>query len=79
MREDYATKARRLLGEARLTIRRVDGRIISAQCRGDSGQVYDVGHDATEGTWYCNCDARGRCSHLQALMWVTVSNPRTAP
>jgi hypothetical protein len=39
MRENYAAKARRLLGEARLTIRRVDGRTISAECRGDSGQV----------------------------------------
>ena len=76
MRENYAAKARRLLGEARLTIRRVDDRTITAECRGDSGQVYNLGYDAVGRTWwYCTCEARGRCSHLQALMWVTVVNP----
>ena len=77
MREDYAAKARRLLGEARLTIRRVDGSTILAEVRGDSGEVYRVGDDPTEGSWYCSCPAKGRCSHLQSLMWVTVSNPRS--
>ena len=44
LREDYAAKARRLLGEARLMVRRVDGGVIVAECRGDSGEVYSVGH-----------------------------------
>jgi hypothetical protein len=70
MRENYAAKARRLLGEARLTVRRVDGEEIAASCRGDSGEVYSVGHG--QGEWYCTCPAKGRCSHLQSLMWVTV-------
>ena len=77
MRENYYAKAKRLLGEGRLTVRRVDGQTISASCRGDSGEVYDVGHDPTQSTWYCTCEARGRCSHVQSLMLVTIANPRS--
>ena len=71
MRENYYVKAQRLLGEGRLTVRRVDGQTISASCRGDSGELYNVGHD---GSWYCTCEAKGRCSHMQAAMLVTITN-----
>ena len=70
MRENYLVKARRLLGEGRLVLQRVSGSAIQATCRGDSGEVYDVGHEP--GQWFCSCPALGRCSHLQALMLVTV-------
>ena len=78
MRENYYLKAKRLLGEGRLTVRRVEGSTVSASCRGDSGEVYDVGHDPSQGTWYCTCEAKGRCSHMQATMLVTIANPRPA-
>jgi hypothetical protein len=67
-RENYYRKAQRLLGEGRLEIHRLDPNRIVAVCRGDSGEKYDVGYGSA--AWFCNCDARGRCSHLQALMLV---------
>lgn len=69
-RENYLDKARRLLGEGRLTVHAVDGRQIRARCRGDSGEDYTVNY--SRGGWSCDCEALGRCSHLQALMLVTV-------
>ena len=44
---------------------------VKAQCRGDSG-VYDLGRDPRNGEWRCTCQARGNCSHLQALKLVVV-------
>jgi uncharacterized Zn finger protein len=70
-RESVPAKARRLLAEARLTIRRVDGPVIAAECRGDSASVYRLGYD--RGRWYCGCPAVGRCSHVAALMLVTLT------
>lgn len=66
-------KARRLLIEARLTVDEVSphGRIV-ATCRGDSGEVYRLGHDARKREWRCTCPARTTCSHLKALQLVTV-------
>lgn len=68
MRENAAVKARRLLGEGRLLITRVDGREVDAICRGDSGEFYSVSH--RPGHWACTCPALTRCSHMQALMLV---------
>jgi hypothetical protein len=69
-REDFRTKAQRLLGEGRLTVQAVTGKEIRVTCRGDSGEVYRVGY--SRGGWSCDCAALGRCSHLQALMLVTI-------
>ena len=58
-------KAARLLAEQRvrlvppLTLSRVE-----AQVRGDSGD-YTVALD--KGGWFCDCEARGTCSHLYAV------------
>jgi uncharacterized Zn finger protein len=72
MRENAATKGRRLLVEGRLIVERVEGGLIAATCRGDSGAIYRLGYDPRSGEWRCTCPARGRCSHLVALMLVTV-------
>ena len=69
MRESAALKARRYIVEARLTINHVDGRNVSAHCRGDAA-IYTLGHDGQ--SWHCDCPARGRCSHLLALGLVVV-------
>lgn len=74
-REAAATKARRLLPEGRLMIRRVDPDtgLVWAQCRGDSGEIYDLGHDPTKNEWRCTCaELKGECSHLKALKLVVV-------
>ena len=67
------TKGRLLLTEARLVVSCVDGDLITASCRGDSGEVYTLGHDPQRGRWYCTCqEMKGRCSHLVALQLVTI-------
>lgn len=72
-RESAADKGRRLLVEGRLIIVRVDSTgYIHAQCRGDSGEVYDLGFDPENTQWRCTCKARGTCSHLVALQLVTI-------
>jgi uncharacterized Zn finger protein len=70
MRENYRAKAIRYLSEGRLTVRRADPHAITATCRGDSAEIYRLGY--ADGDWYCNCPAIGRCSHMQALMLVSV-------
>lgn len=70
MSENVAAKGRRLLTEGRLIVEHVSHERVSASCRGDSGAVYRVGHDGN--SWACTCEAKGRCSHLVALMLVTV-------
>jgi hypothetical protein len=72
-----AEKARRLLPEGRLMIKQVDPEIgsglVVAECRGDSGEVYSLGHDPTKDEWRCTCrEMKGNCSHLQALKLVVV-------
>lgn len=74
-RENAASKSRRLLGEGRLIVERVDKDLVRATCRG-SGAVYDVGWTLELG-WSCSCPAIGRCSHLLALQAVTVRNQTT--
>lgn len=69
-RESAQVKARRLVGEGRLTLLNIGRALIVAECKGDSGEVYRLGYAPSSG-WMCDCTARGRCSHLQALMLVT--------
>lgn len=72
--ERASDKARRLLQEGRVMVRNVDPvrDYVYAQCRGDSGEVYDMGYDPLKKQWRCTCAARGECSHLQALKLVVV-------
>jgi hypothetical protein len=71
-RETVETKAARLLGDGRLTVLRVNGDRIAAECLGDTG-TYRLGHDpARPGGWWCSCPARRWCAHLDALARVTV-------
>jgi uncharacterized Zn finger protein len=64
MRENAATKARRLLTEGRVTIVHVDEGGVAALVRGDTAMTYRVTHAG--GEWRCACPARTRCSHVQA-------------
>jgi len=80
--ETKAQKALRYVSERRLTVEVVGDParpgLIVASCRGDSGEVYRLGHDprATGGGWRCTCEAsakfRRECSHLIALKLVVV-------
>jgi uncharacterized Zn finger protein len=69
-RESAAVKGRRYLVEGRLTVERVERDLVVGSCRGDSGEKYTVGFDGRD--WHCSCPAHTRCSHLVALMLVTV-------
>ena len=77
-RESAADKGRRLLAEGRLTVLHVSDSTVErapivAKCRGDSGEVYDLGYDASKDQWRCTCvEMKGKCSHLVALQLVTV-------
>jgi hypothetical protein len=73
-RENVEDKGRRYLAEARLTVTKVDGDVVLAECRG-AGQVHQCGHQPRRG-WHCSCPARGICSHLTALQLVTVRRQR---
>lgn len=90
-REDYLTKARRLLSEGRVTIRRVGAptsatpgggarsyATVVAEVRGDSAERYSVTY-APRGGWACSCPARSRCSHEQAVMLCTLPSAVIAP
>jgi uncharacterized Zn finger protein len=70
-REDAATKARRLLGEGRVTIRTLEQDLIVARVRGDSAREHEVTWEPSG--WACPCDALSRlCSHTQAVMLVVL-------
>ena len=71
-RNDARHKAMRLLVSGRLRVLRVEGRLVVAECRGDSGGTYKLGHDPRKSQWRCTCPARTDCSHLRAL-WAVVS------
>lgn len=71
-RENARDRGRRMLAEARLVLRRVDETQILAICRGDSGQVHELGYHP-RGGWWCSCEARTQCGHLYALQLVTVA------
>jgi uncharacterized Zn finger protein len=64
-------KGARLLTSGRLRVVKVDGNLIVAECRGDSGEVYKLGHDRRRMQYRCTCPARGPCAHLTALWLVT--------
>lgn len=67
--EDVLSKARRYLGEGRLTITAVNAAEIRAVCRGD-GRHHHLGYNYIDG-WHCDCPARVTCCHLVALRHVT--------
>lgn len=69
-RENVREKSERLLTTGRLRVIKVDGDTILAECRGDSGEVYELGH--VDEVWRCSCPARTACSHLHAL-WAVVA------
>jgi hypothetical protein len=73
-RESVDVKGRRLLAEGRLQVTRVDSdaRLITAKCKGDSAEIYDLGFRGDQNRWGCTCEARGNCAHLVALKLVTV-------
>jgi uncharacterized Zn finger protein len=71
MREDAATKARRLLSEGRVTLRSLVDVEIRADVRGDSARVYSVRWSPAG--WECPCDAMAaRCSHVHAVQLITL-------
>lgn len=75
-REGHEAKGKRYLGEARLTVTKVQGYDVGAVCRG-SGAFYRLGHRPGAG-WWCSCPARSRCAHLYALqLVVTVDRERS--
>lgn len=72
MREPARDRGRRLVAEARLVLRRVDETEILALCRGDSGEMHELGYHP-RGGWWCSCEARTQCAHLYALQLVTIA------
>lgn len=73
-REDASAKARRLLAEGRVTVRRLADDAIEANVHGDSARVYHVCWSPR--CWDCGCDAASiRCSHVRAVQLV-VLEPR---
>ena len=77
MREDAASKARRLLAEGRVTMRVITTDEIVAEVRGDSARTHSTGWDP--GGWYCDCDARSRCSHVRAVQLVVLEPTGRTP
>lgn len=70
-RETVEEKAHRYLTEGRLVLTRVFGDHVNAVCQGETG-TYDLGYAPSRG-WWCSCPVRtDRCSHLTALMLVTI-------
>jgi uncharacterized Zn finger protein len=69
MREIIEDKAARLLTTGSVWIKWTSPENVCAVVRGDTG-VYDV--DLHGGRWSCSCEARVECSHLMAVMLVTV-------
>lgn len=66
-RESVDTKARRYLGEARLTILRAGKYKVLAEARGES--KYKVAF--RRGRWSCSCPAyTSRCAHVVAVRLV---------
>lgn len=74
MTETVEQKARRYLGEGRLTVTFADGPLVRALCRGSAG-TYRLGRSRTSPEGWCFCPSRSRCSHLLALALVTDPKP----
>jgi hypothetical protein len=70
--ENARDRGRRLVSEGRLILRRVDETEILAVCRGDSGELHELGYRQDAG-WWCSCMARTQCGHLYALQLVTIA------
>ncbi len=64
-----AAKAARLLTDHRVFVRIAMPNHVVATIRGDHG-IHSV--DLTNGRWSCSCPCRRSCSHLEAVMFVTV-------
>lgn len=77
MRENALAKGRRYVAEGRLVIRELDEEagFARAECRGD-GAIWALGYEKGDRGWWCSCPARGRCSHLYALGFVSALEPR---
>jgi uncharacterized Zn finger protein len=70
-RETVQAKALRYLTEGRVVVTGVLGDQVTAVCQGETG-AYDLGHAPGRG-WWCTCPVRtDKCSHLTALMLVTI-------
>lgn len=69
-RENVREKGARLLTSGRLRVVKVEGNLIVAECKGDSGAIYKLGHDPRKMQYRCTCPAVGPCSHLFALQSV---------
>ena len=69
-REDARTKARRMLGEARVTIRRLEPDVIVASVRGNSAREYLVSWDPAG--WASPCDALTTGSHIIAVQLIVL-------
>jgi uncharacterized Zn finger protein len=69
MAETLEAKTDRLLTEGKVHIRWSTPEVVAAVVRGDTS-VYDVRLD--RGRWSCPCPAKTTCSHLKAVMRVTV-------
>jgi hypothetical protein len=70
--ETIEEKSHRLLTTGHVAIRiAMPGHVVGI-VRGDSG-IHAV--DLTNGRWSCSCEARVTCSHMQAVMLVTVTVP----
>lgn len=67
-RDNKRIKAMRMLVTGRLRVLRVDRDFIAAECRGDSGEVYNLLWK--DQRWSCSCKAHTDCSHLNALWAV---------
>lgn len=73
-RESKREKAVRYLMTGRLRVLRVDHDLVVAECRGDSGEVYNLLWKHQR--WSCSCPARTDCSHMNALWAVVAVNRR---
>src|SRR6478736_4372513 len=75
--EDAATKAKRLLAEGAVTVRRLADDAIEARVRGDSARVYDVRWSPAG--WSCPCDASmARCSHVRSVQLIVLAGDHGA-
>ena len=73
MAESAHVKGRRLLTEGRLVVLKVADGEITASCRGDSAEFYELRYDPASTRWSCTCqEMKGKCSHLIALQLVTI-------
>jgi hypothetical protein len=71
--EAIEAKAGRLLSEGKVFITWVSPGSVCAKVQGDTGLRQVCLHS---GRWSCSCPAWHGCSHLEAVMWVTVPNLR---